>query len=78
MIGIDLGKLFPHAQGGHGHDVWRKRFTRAQLPTSLASYAARTLSQAPDIRHRVLPTVPQFARPFVKGSKSDFDDADAI
>lgn len=92
LIGIDLGKhcFFLHAQDGHGHEVWRKKATRAQLlvvlancPTCMvameacagAHWLARKFER---FGHQVRLIAPQFVRPFVKGNKTDFADAEAI
>ena len=92
LIGIDLGKhcFFLHAHDSHGHEVWRKKFTRAQLLTSLVSYPACTVAmeacagahwlarKLQTFGHEVRLIAPQFVRPFVKGNKTDFADAQAI
>lgn len=92
LIGIDLGKhcFFLHAQDSHGHEVWRKKATRAQLLTLLAGCAACTVAmeacagahwlgrRLEAFGHRARLIAPQFVRPFVKGNKTDFADAEAI
>jgi transposase len=92
LIGIDLGKhcFFLHAQDSHGHEVWRKKATRAQLLTLLANCPASTVAMeacagahwlARKLRmfgHQIRLIAPQFVRPFVKGNKTDFADAEAI
>jgi transposase len=92
LIGIDLGKhcFFLHAQDSHGHEVWRKKLTRAQLLTSLANHPACTVAmeacagahwlarKLQTFGHQVRLIAPQFVRPFVKGNKTDFADAQAI
>ncbi|WP_441621869.1 hypothetical protein [Cupriavidus sp. RAF12] len=42
LIGIDLGKhcFFLHAQDRRGHEVWRKKLTRARLLALLANCPA--------------------------------------
>lgn len=92
LIGIDLGKhyFFLHAQDSHGHEVWRKKTTRAQLLMLLANCPACAVAmeacagahclarKLQTFGHRVLLIAPQFVRPFVKGNKTDFADAEAI
>jgi transposase len=92
LIGIDLGKhcFFLHAQDGRGHEVWRRKATRAQLLTLLANTPASTIAmeacagahwlarKLQTFGHQVRLIAPQFVRPFVKGNKTDFADAQAI
>ncbi|MFM0140431.1 IS110 family RNA-guided transposase [Caballeronia grimmiae] len=92
LVGIDLGKntFHLHGQDQHGHQVLRKKISRdqlmtfcAELPTCTivmeacvgAHFMAREFSA---LGHRVKLISPQFVRPFVKGSKNDFVDAEAI
>ncbi|ATO33019.1 IS110 family transposase [Dickeya dianthicola] len=92
LIGIDLGKysFHVHCQDRQGNALLRKKFSRSQLATFLATYPActvvmescagahymaRTVSQ---LGHRVKLIAPQFVRPFVKSNKNDFVDAEAI
>lgn len=92
MIGIDLGKhaFHLHGQDRHGKAVFRKKVSRTQLMEFLATfpacmvvmeacagahYLARRLA---DFGHQVKLISPQFVRPFVKGNKNDFVDAEAI
>ncbi|MGO4305929.1 IS110 family transposase [Cupriavidus sp. RAF12] len=92
LIGIDLGKhyFFLHAQDRHGHEVWHKKATRTQLLTVLANCPASTVAmeacagahwlarKLQAFGHQVRLIAPQFVRPFVKGNKTDFADAEAI
>ncbi|WP_419686240.1 IS110 family transposase [Burkholderia theae] len=92
LIGIDLGKhcFFLHAQDRHGHEVWRKKVTRTQLLVLLAGCPASTIAmeacagahwlarKLQVFGHQVRLIAPQFVRPFVKGNKTDFADAEAI
>ncbi|VXC95983.1 transposase (fragment) [Burkholderia sp. 8Y] len=92
LIGIDLGKycFFLHAQDSRGHEVWRKKTTRAQLLRLLANCPACAVAmeacagahflarKLQTFGHRVMLIAPQFVRPFVKGNKTDFADAEAI
>lgn len=92
LIGIDLGKhsFHIHCQDKSGNALLRKKFTRTKLmqflvtcPSSVvvmeacagAHFMARRIS---DIGHDVKLISPQFVRPFVKSSKNDFIDAEAI
>jgi len=92
LIGIDLGKhcFFLHAQDHWGHEVWRKKATRAQLLVLLANTPCATVAmeacagahwmarKLQTSGHQVRLIAPQFVRPFVKGNKTDFADAEAI
>jgi transposase len=92
LVGIDLGKhsFHLHGQDAAGREVFRKKATRQQmmrflgnLPTCTvvmeacagAHFLARELSA---MGHSVRLISPQFVRPFVKGNKNDFIDAEAI
>lgn len=92
LIGIDLGKhtFFLHAQDAHGRQVWREKATRKQLFVLLARCAACTVAmeacagshwlarKIESFGYQVRLIAPQFVRPFVKGNKTDFADAEAI
>ena len=92
LVGLDLGKnvFHLHGQDGDGRQVFRKKVSRAQLvsfcaglpPCTIgmeacggAHFMARELAA---LGHEVKLVAPQFVRPFVKSSKSDFVDAEAI
>jgi transposase len=92
LIGIDLGKhsFHLHGQDKSGRAVFRKKLTRAQmmqffgnLPACVvvmeacagAHFVARELI---GMGHQAKLISPQFVRPFVKGNKNDFVDAEAI
>lgn len=92
LIGIDLGKhsFHVHCQDRQCNTLLRKKFSRSQLFTFLATcpaytvvmepcagahYMARTISQ---LGYRVKLIAPQFVRPFVKSNKNDFVDAEII
>lgn len=91
-IGIDLGKTSFHLVGldEHGAIVLKKRLSRPQvlvltanLPTCLigmeACCGAHHLGRALGAQgHQVRLIPPQFVRPFVKGNKNDYNDAEAI
>ncbi|EMJ4069610.1 IS110 family transposase [Pseudomonas aeruginosa] len=92
LVGIDLGKhsFHLHGQDKSGREVFRKKTTRQQMMRLLgnlpsctvvmeacagAHFAARQLAT---FGHEVKLIAPQFVRPFVKGNKNDFIDAEAI
>lgn len=92
VLGIDLGNSTFHLIGRDQRDqnILRKKFSRAkviefiaQLPPCLIAFeacgSAHWLAQQ-RLKHghwvRLLP--PQFVKPYVKGNKNDFIDADAI
>jgi transposase len=91
-IGIDLGKTSFHVVGfgGDGRVVLRRRLSRGQLGLFFAKlppcvvgmeaccgahHLGRQLEAA---GHAVRLIPPQFVRPFVKGQKNDYQDAEAI
>ncbi|MEC4723896.1 IS110 family transposase [Noviherbaspirillum sp. CPCC 100848] len=92
LIGIDLGKhsFHLHGQDACGKAVFRKKFTRKQLITFLATFHPCTVVMEAcagahhmarhlmSLGHTVKLINPQFVRPFVKGNKNDFIDAEAI
>lgn len=92
LIGIDLGKhsFHIHGQDAHGKAILRKKCTRKQLITFLATFRPCTVvmeacagahymaRQLFAFGHEVKLINPQFVRPFVKGNKNDFIDAEAI
>lgn len=92
LIGIDLGKhtFHLHGQDKSGREVFRKKCSRAQMmqffgnsPSCVvvmeacagSHYVARQLAA---MGHAAKLISPQFVRPFVKGNKNDFVDAEAI
>jgi len=92
LIGIGLGKhsFHLHGQDKSGREVFRKKCSRPQmmrlfgnLPTCTvvmeacagAHFVARQLMA---MGHEAKLISPQFVRPFVKGNKNDFVDAEAI
>ena len=92
MVGIDLGKhsFHLHGQDRKGLAVFRKKLTRKQPIEFFAKfhscttvmeacagahYLARKLLA---MGHEVKLISPQYVRPFVKGNKNDFIDAEAI
>lgn len=92
LIGVDLGKLcfFLHAQDARGHALWRKKLTRHQMYLLIANCPACTIAMEScagahwlarkfqSLGHQVRLIAPQFVKPFVKGNKTDFADAEAI
>jgi len=92
LVGIDLGKhsFHLHGQDRKGQAVFRKKFNRKPLIEFFAKfhpctavmeacadahYLARKLAA---MGHEVKLISPQYVRPFVKGNKNDFIDAEAI
>lgn len=92
LIGIDLGKhgFHVHGQDQHGKALLRRKFDRKQLITFLANFQRCTIvmeacagahwmvRQLSALGHEAKLISPQFVRPFVKGNKNDFIDAEAI
>lgn len=92
LIGIDLGKSSFHVVGrDHSeHTLLRKQFSRtqllrfiAQLPPCLIAFEAcggahwlARVCQRHGHQTKLIP--PQYVKPYVKGNKNDFIDADAI
>jgi transposase len=92
LVGIDLGKhsFHLHGQDKSGREVFRKKCSRKQMMTLFgnlpacivvmeacagAHFVARELMI---MGHQAKLISPQFVRPFVKGNKNDFVDAEAI
>lgn len=92
LIGIDLGKhcFFLHAQDARGAQIWRKKMTRKQLYACLATCPVAVIAmescagahwlarKCQSYGQQVRLIAPQFIKPFVKGNKTDFADAEAI
>lgn len=92
LIGIDLGKhcFHLHGQDEHGNAVFRKKYNRKQLIAFLSTFQPCTVvmeacpgahhmaRHLTSFGHKVKLISPQFVRPFVKGNKNDFIDAEAI
>lgn len=92
VLGIDLGKSNFHIVGHDcaGKTVVRKKLSRKQLivflqqlpPTTIAFEAcggAHWLGRlCQQFEHQVKLIPPQYVKPYVKGNKNDFIDADAI
>ncbi len=91
-IGIDLGKNLFHLFGVNqaGKPVLRKKLKRkklldflVQLPQCLigmeacggSNYWAREISK---LGHEVKLMAPQFVKPYVKGNKNDYNDAEGV
>lgn len=92
IVGIDLGKTWFHlvACNQAGRPVTRHRFNRRQLTLFIAKlpqcligmescpgsqHFARIFQQS---GHDVRLIAPQFIKPYLKGQKNDFNDAEAI
>ena len=92
LFGLDLGKTWFHVVGinGQGKPVLRKKFNRRQLG-EFAGTTARcivAMESCPGSQHwgrlfakyghevRIIPA--QFVKPYLKGNKNDFNDAEAI
>ena len=92
LIGIDLGKhgFHLHGQDRHGKGLLRRKFDRKHLITFLTNFQPCTVvmeacagahwmaRQLSALGHETKLISPQFIRPFVKGNKNDFIDAEAI
>jgi len=92
LLGIDIGKhsFHLHGQDAKGHQVLRKKTSRSQLLNTLAQLPACTVvmescggahwlaRQVGALGHEVKLIAPQYVKPFVKGNKNDFIDAEAI
>ena len=92
LVGIDLGKSSFHVVGRDPseHTQLRKKFSRAQLlrfiaqlPPCLIAFEAcggahwlSRVCQRHGHQAKLIP--PQYVKPYVKGNKNDFIDADAI
>src|SRR5690606_38751982 len=92
LVGIDLGKhsFHLHGQDKAGREVFRKKTTRQQMMRLLGNLPSCTVvmeacagshflaRQLMAFGHEVKLISPQFVKPFVKGNKNDFVDAQAI
>uniref|UniRef100_UPI0030DBC139 IS110 family transposase n=1 Tax=Pseudomonas sp. RA_35y_Pfl2_P32 TaxID=3088705 RepID=UPI0030DBC139 len=92
IAAIDLGKnsFHLHAQDERGHELYRKKFTRAALVQHLANLEPCTVvmeacggahfmaRQATKFGHTAKLIAPHLVRPYVKSNKNDFADAEAI
>ena len=88
LVGIDLGKhvFHLHGQNKAGKAVFRKKVSRKQLVECFATLHACTVvmeacagaRKLATLGHQVKLISPHFVRPFVKGNKNDFIDAEAI
>lgn len=92
LVGIDLGKhsFHLHGQDRQGKAVFRRKVNRKQLVEFFATFHACTVvmeacarghhmaRKLAEFGHQVKLISPQFVRPFVKGNKNDFVDAEAI
>jgi len=92
LIGIDLGKhsFHLHGQDKSGREVFRKKCSRSQMMQFFSNLVACTVvmeacagahhvaRKLTAMGHQTKLISPQFVRPFVKGNKNDFVDAEAI
>jgi transposase len=92
LIGIDLGKhsFHVHGQDERGKAVFRKKYNRKELMAFIATFKPCTVvmeacAGSHHMARHLMPwghdvkfISPQFVRPFVKGNKNDFIDAEAI
>lgn len=92
LVGIDLGKhtFHLHGQDKIGRELFRKKFSRHQMMRFFANLPACTVvmeacagahfvaRELTTLGHQAKLISPQFVKPFVKGNKNDFIDAQAI
>lgn len=92
VLGIDLGKSCFHIIGhdSSGHILLKKKFSSSKLLTFLAQHPVCTVAfeacggshwlarKCAQSGHKALLIPPQYVKPYVKGNKNDFIDADAI
>lgn len=92
IAAIDLGKhsFHLHAQDDRGHELHRKKFTRATLIQHLANLEPCTVvmeacggahymaQEVAKLGHTPKLIAPHLVRPYVKSNKNDFADAEAI
>ncbi|WP_415756180.1 IS110 family transposase [Pseudomonas sp. LT1P18] len=92
IAAIDLGKhtFHLHAQDDRGHELYRKKFTRAALMQHLANIEPCTVvmeacggahymaQEVAKLGHTPKLIAPHLVRPYVKSNKNDFADAEAI
>jgi len=92
LIGIDTAKQVFHLVGidAKGHYVWRRTLRRTQLLSTLAKREACEVvleacaashhwaRRIGELGHRVRLIAPQHVRPFRRGQKNDYRDAEAI
>lgn len=92
LVGIDLGKhtFHLHGQDKPGRELFRKKLSRQQMMRFFANLPACTVvmeacagahfvaRELTALGHQAKLISPQFVKPFVKGNKNDFVDAQAI
>lgn len=92
LVGIDLGKhtFHLHGQDQPGRELFRKKLSRQQMMQFFANLPACTVvmeacagahfvaRELTALGHQAKLISPQFVKPFVKGNKNDFVDAQAI
>lgn len=92
LVGIDLGKhtFHLHGQDKSGRELFRKKCSRQQMMRLFGNFPACTVvmeacagahfvaRELMAMGHQAKLISPQFVKPFVKGNKNDFVDAEAI
>jgi transposase len=92
LVGIDLGKhtFHLHGQEKSGRELFRKKCSRQQMMCFFGNLPACTVvmeacagahfvaRELMAMGHQARLISPQFVKPFVKGNKNDFVDAEAI
>lgn len=92
LVGIDLGKhtFHLHGQDKPGRELFRKKLSRQPMMRFFANLPACTVvmeacagthfvtRKLTALGHQAKLISPQFVKPFVKGNKNDFVDAQAI
>lgn len=92
MVGVDLGKhsFHLHGQDKTGREMFRKKLSRQQMIRFFSNLPACTVAmeacagahfvarELMVMGHEAKLISPQFVRPYVKGNKNDFVDAEAI
>jgi len=92
LVGIDLGKhtFHLHGQDKSGRELFRKKLSRQQMMRFFANLSACTVvmeacagahfvaRELTAVGHQAKLISPLFVKPFVKGNKNDFIDAQAI
>src|SRR5450631_884077 len=80
VIGIDIGKNSFHVVGhdARGAIVLRQKWSRGQVEARLANIPPCLIRKLASLGHdaRLMPA--KYVRPYSKGQKNDFNDAEAI
>jgi transposase len=77
VIGIDIGKNWFHVVDGRGAIVLRQKWSRGQVEARLANMPSCLIGMEACVGHdaRLMPA--KYVRPYSKGQKNDFRDAEA-